>query len=112
MFTMSHLLEEQRKFQVEYIRRKYGKELEALTAEERSELIAKQVQALCAEAFEFLDKATNWKDHRAPARLDRAAALDQFRVKVQGGAAFRGQVAPGQSNLQDCLGGGFGAGRA
>jgi len=77
MFTMSDLLERRREFQRIYVRRKYQKDLEDLTEEEVSEIIKQQVLSMASEVFEFLDRATNWKDHRSPATLDRHAALEE-----------------------------------
>ena len=78
MFTMSDLLAEQSEFQKTYVRWKYKKELEDLTDSERHEIIKQQVLALGSEVFEFLNRATNWKDHRAATTLDREAALEEY----------------------------------
>jgi len=77
MFTMSDIIEKQTEFQRIYVRKKYHKELEELTETEISEIIKQQVLSLGSEVFEFLDRATNWKDHRAPATLDRHAMLEE-----------------------------------
>ena len=77
MFSMSDLLEERRKFQRIYVRRKYHKDLDDLTEEETSEIIKQQVLSMASEVFEFLDRSTNWKDHRSPSTLDRHAALEE-----------------------------------
>lgn len=77
MFTMSHLLEAQREFQRIYIKKLYGKDLEELTQDERGEIIKQQVLSLLDETHEFLNKATNWKNHRAVSTIDRHAALEE-----------------------------------
>ena len=77
MFSMADLIEERREFQRIYVRWKYKKELEELSETERHEIIKQQVLSMASEVFEFLDRATNWKDHRAPAKLDRLSALEE-----------------------------------
>lgn len=78
MFTMGELIEKQREFQVKYIRLKYGKDLYELILQERENLIISQVLRLMGECYEFLDKATNWKDHREAHILDREAAIEEY----------------------------------
>jgi len=77
MFSLADLIAERREFQRTYVRLKYGKDLDELTETERSEVIKQQVLSMMSEVMEFLDRATNWKDHRAPAELNRHAALEE-----------------------------------
>jgi len=78
LLSLQTLIEHRRTFQELYIYKRYGKSVGQLTVEERNTVLKDLVFAGVVEMIEFLDKATNWKDHRPGHVIDREKALEEL----------------------------------
>lgn len=78
LLSIQTLIEHRRTFQELYIYKRYGKPVAYLTVEERNTVLKDLVFAGVVEMIEFLDKATNWKDHRPGHVIDRDKALEEL----------------------------------
>jgi len=78
LLSLQTLIEHRRSFQELYVYKRYGKPLVHLTVEERNAILKDLIFAGVTEMIEFLEKATNWKDHRPTHEINRAAALEEF----------------------------------
>lgn len=78
LLSLQSLIEHRRTFQELYIYKRYGKPVGHLTREETNTVMKDLVFAGVVEMIEFLDKATNWKDHRPGHVIDRDKALEEL----------------------------------
>lgn len=78
LLSLQTLIEHRRSFQELYVYKRYGKPLIHLTQEEKNAILKDLIFAGVVEMIEFLEKATNWKDHRPGHVIDRPAALEEF----------------------------------
>jgi len=75
---LSSFIHQQLLFQHYYVKKKLGKFLIELTPQEKNVILKDMVLAAIGELIEFLEKGTNWKDHRLAHPIDRVEALEEF----------------------------------